>query len=372
MKIISKHTILLVTYLSLIACSSVSKNTHLNAQLLSDNKYVYQKIAKASWPVLETKHNIFPNEAHKLIPQIRERLIKLADIPSNYDYMKDNFYDNTLKEGVKQFQKRHGLNSDGVIGSSTLMALNIPPAERLAQITNAQAEWQKLPSNEDMNDYININLPSYLLNIYKGAEKNLEMKVVVGSKNWPTPLLTSEIKTVVINPTWNIPRNIAEKEIIHKIADNIDYLKEENIRIIDGWHKGAKQIEPLTVDWQSYTGKDDLPFRLVQGAGDDNALGSIKFTFPNSEHIYLHDTPNKGAFKVSKRNLSHGCIRLEEPIKLLNYLFENNHLDKEEKINNELASKVKTKHYALKKSLPIYITHINAWVDKEGLLNFRH
>lgn len=362
---------LLITYLCLNACSTIQTINHIDAQKLSMHDGIYQNIAHTPWPALSTNQNILAKTEHLLIPEIRNRLIALEDLPPNTSPQNIYYYDKLLNNAVKQFQYRHGLNSDGVIGQSTLNYLNVSPSERLRQIRMAQTQWNALSTKTNNNDYLHINLSSYLLNIYHQGEKKLTMNIVVGSKNWPTPQLESEIQSVVINPRWNIPRNITEKEIIHKIAQNINYLKEENITIVDGWHKGAKNIDPLSIDWQSYTGDKDLPFRLVQGAGDDNALGNIKFTFPNSEHIYLHDTPNKSVFTLENRNLSHGCVRLEHPLKLLTYLFEYHHLTNEEKIISALAEKKQTRHYALSASLPIYITHINTWVDQKGLIHFK-
>lgn len=358
--------------LILTACTSQKQNLQIDAQLLDPHKRTYQEISRYSWPELQTEKAILAHQNSLIIPQIRNRLITLKDLKP-YKVTNANFYDNTLINGVKRFQYRHGLNSDGIIGRSTLESLNVLPNRRLEQLKEAQTAWQELPATNENNEYIHVNLASYKLNIYKNKEKALQMKVVVGNPNWPTPTLQSSIETVVINPKWNIPKSITEREIIPKIAQDISYLEEENIKIIDGWHKGSKQIEPSTINWQEYaTEEEDLPYRLVQSSGDDNALGKIKFTFPNSENVYLHDTPNKSAFKLNERNLSHGCVRLEKPKTLLNYLFETKHLNYEEKIHRQLTSGTKTKHYALKHTIPIYITRIKSWVDQQGLLHFRN
>ena len=356
--------------LSLCSCMTKIKTTQLEATQLARYQTSYEKLTNVSWPQLNSDKVILPKQKSPLINELRKRLVLLGDLPKEY-VEKPFYFDQKLVVALKKYQLRHGLNEDAIIGKTTLQSLNILPSVRLYQLKNAIFDWQELSKKEPINEYMHVNLASYQLNIFKGKEKTLHMKVVVGNPKWPTPNLESQIQTIVINPKWNIPKNITEKEIIHKISDNIDYLNEENIRILDGWHKGAKKIDPTTIDWQRYAGKEDLPYRLIQGAGEHNALGKIKFTFPNKDHVYLHDTPNKDVFNLLKRNLSHGCIRLQQPMALLNYLFEQKRLNKQQSIEKHLIDGGTTRHYALKKSLPLYITRINVWVDENGLLNFR-
>jgi murein L,D-transpeptidase YcbB/YkuD len=251
---------------ALSSCTTLQKDSHIDAYKLTSYKSNYQKLASDKWVPLNTAQIIQPKQSSKIIPAIRKRLIKLGDLNQTH-LQKPSFYDLKLVNAVKHFQYRHNLKPDGIIGKSTLISLNKSPRKRLAQLNQAIAKWQQLPKNIPTNEYIHVNLASYQLNIFKGQQNTLKMKVVVGNPNWPTPSLTSEIQTVVINPHWNIPRNITEKEIIHKISDNIDYLNEEHIKILDGWHKGAKQIDPTTIDWAKYASdEEDLPYRLIQGS----------------------------------------------------------------------------------------------------------
>lgn len=363
-----------LAFMLLSGCATTGNlpaDANINAKELASYQYEYQKLARNNWAPLRSPNAISYKQHSPIIPEVRQRLQALNDLPA-YQPADPKYYDNTLKAAVQRFQERHGLDADGVIGKTTLEQLNITPQERLAQLRDAIAQWQTLPKSNEQDQYLLVNLASYKLSIYQGDQRNLEMKVVVGNPDWPTPTLNSQIQTVVINPKWNVPRNITEKELIQKVVENKDYLQEENISVMDGWHKGAKQIDPATIDWQDYVGDKDLPYRLVQSAGESNALGKIKFIFPNKEDVYLHDTPNKGAFNLSKRNLSHGCVRLQEPMALLNYLFDHKLINKKEQITETLTQSNQTKYYALSKYLPIYISRINAWVDDNGLLNFRN
>lgn len=363
-----------ITLAVLSGCATTGNlpaDANINAKELASYQNQYQNLARANWTPLTSGKAISYKQHSPIIPEIRQRLVALHDLQA-YRPENPEYYDNTLEAGVQRFQTRHGLEPDGVIGKTTLEQLNVTPQERLAQLRDAITQWQALPKPNEQDQYLLVNLASYKLSIYQGDKKNLEMKVVVGNPGWPTPTLSSQIQTVVINPKWNVPRNITEKELIQKVVENKDYLQEENISVMDGWQKGAKKIDPATINWQEYVGSKDLPYRLVQSAGESNALGKIKFIFPNKEDVYLHDTPNKGAFNLTKRNLSHGCVRLQEPIALLNYLFDHDLINKKEQITEALTQSNQTKYYALNKYLPIHISRINAWVDDNGLLNFRN
>jgi murein L,D-transpeptidase YcbB/YkuD len=352
--------------LHLSGCSSVPKNAHVEAQKLWPEQNKIKRLAGRQWQPITTQKLLKPKQSAPEVVLIRHRLAVLGDLPKTADQGSTK-YDEQLLKAVKQFQYRHGLDNDGVIGKDTLAAMNVSPAQRLQQLKQSIQAWQQLPKTE----VIHVNLASYQLNIFKNNDNPLQMKVVVGSDNWPTPELQSEVKSVVVNPKWHVPRNITEKELIHKIVKDQAYLEEEHIKIYDGWHKGAKTVDPQSIDWQRYAGEEDLPYRLIQSSGDHNALGRIKFTFPNKEHVYLHDTPYKSAFSLVKRNLSHGCIRLQQPMALLSYLQQSEHLRGKENISQQLEDGKNTRHYALAKPVPIIINRISAWVDKFGLLNFR-
>lgn len=346
-------------------------NNNPNANQVAQTIPTYKRLAKQQWPAIDYQQLIKPGKHSPQIPAIRHRLAALGDLKgteNNSINLNSSLYNRQLRQAVKVFQRRHGLNPDGVIGESTIAALNVTPKTRLVQLQQSVQEWTKLPQKSEQA-YMQVNIPSYELNVIENNETKLTMKVVVGSKKWPTPTLNSQIKSIVINPKWTVPRNIVEKEIVHKMVKNPDYLAENNIQIYKGWQRNTEIVDASTIDWHQYTGRRDLPFRLQQTPGDHNALGRIKFTFPNDEHIYLHDTPHKFAFSLPQRNLSHGCIRLENPYALLEYFLNNEQINNTKKLGSFIAGE-KTKHFSLNKPLPLYITNISSWVDTNGILHF--
>lgn len=363
---------LLVALLLMSGCAKVAPTSDsLEANQLTPHLAHYQRLAGQPWPTIMYQEPIKPLTHAQNIPIIRARLNLLGDYPERTYFEDNTFYDPSLVSAVKQFQYRHGLKGDGVIGQSTLDALNVSPAQRLQQLAQAVHGWDQLKREGAKGDYLQVNLPSYQLRVIEKDQPAFSMRVVVGSPKWPTPTLNSELRSVVINPRWNIPRNITEKELIHKIVNDPTYLEQENIKIYDGWQRNAQEVDASTVDWARYVGKEDLPYRLIQTAGQHNALGRVKFTFPNKEHIYLHDTPHKGAFELEQRNLSHGCIRLQQPERLLFYLIDSGRLRSPELAQKAYEDRGQPKHFGLTQPMPLFITNISSWVDERGLLQFR-
>lgn len=345
------------------------QEAHPQAQKVNLALKNYRQLANEPWPQIEIKTPLKPQSNNNQLPQLKHRLVLLKDWPKYCQTQNTPFYDNCLKNAIKHFQARHGLKADGVIGKNTLDELNLSPKIRLATLQESLSKWLQLPG-KNAKAYLQVNIPSYDLKAINKGKTELKMRVVVGQANWPTPTLNSEIKTVVLNPGWNVPVNITEREIIHKILENPNYLEEHNLKIVANWNTNAPEINPATIDWRKYAGPKDLPYRLVQSPGKDSALGKIKFIFPNKEHVYLHDTPQKSSFDLTNRNLSHGCVRLQKPTELLNYLGATNANLSQNKIEPYLNSE-KTKYIALNKNIPLHITYIRAWVDDNGQVQFR-
>lgn len=357
----------------LTACASIKpidKHTHPQVYKLQKAAQLYNQLDAQHWESIEAKTPMKLGEQNQSIPIITKRLTALGDWPNSCSRVNPYQFDTCFHIALMNFQNRHGLKADGVLGSNTLNELNISPKERMRAIQNSIHTWSKMPGI-DASPYIYINIPAYELKAINKGNTELNMRVIVGQPSWPTPEITSELKTVVLNPHWNVPVNITEKEIIHKIIKNPNYLEEHNLRVIENWSNDAKEINPLNIDWKKYAGEKDLPYRLTQAPGNENALGRIKFFFPNKEHIYLHDTPAKSLFDLPKRDLSHGCIRLQQPMALLRYLSKTNPNLAYEKIAVYLNSD-KTKYLALKKhDLPLRIIYATSWVDEQGNIQFR-
>lgn len=359
---------LIVVMLS--SCSSTGRLSGIE----HNNQYVkrmddpikrYANLSHKAWPQIHLSKAYKRGDSSEELQLVRQRLAKLGDFRgrNSTGYLLDL----PLENAIKHFQARHGLQADGVLGQSTVAALNVTPGERLKALQLSQRNWSKLPENSEA--YVQVNIPSYELFVRKAGVNELKMNVVVGKKSWPTPTLQSEIKTMVLNPKWNVPRNIVEKEIVHKMAEDPNYLQEQGLIIRSSWDKDAEIIDPTTIAWEEYTGPKDLPYRISQAAGDSNALGQIKFIFPNDDQVYLHDTQAKSLFSLPSRSFSHGCIRLEKPLALMQTLANLSSDSHLEKAAVHLESR-QTKYLPLK-PIPIYITYMTAWVDDQGVVQFR-
>ena len=221
-----------------------------------------------------------------------------------------------LANAVKKFQKRKGITIDGVAGESTVRLLNITNADRFASIAITLDRYKLLPPK--MPDrYIWVNLPSFHLRLLDKDTIKLVSKIICGKTKTRTPVLTSSISEIVTYPQWTVPTSIIVKEILPAVKRNPDYLARKGFSLVDS--KG-NEIDPFTVDWSKYT--KGIPYKVVQGSGDDNALGVLKFTFPNKYAVYLHDTNQRSLFGVPVRTLSHGCVRVQEWEKLASYIIE--------------------------------------------------
>jgi len=284
---------------------------------------------------------LIPKDSAQVIAQIRARLFLLGDLESD---SKSLIYDEELVTGVLKYKKRNGLDYTTTISESNLKHLSVPLANRIKTIVvnMERCRWiSKTFTNTDA--FIFINIPSYELRYFKNGKTILESKVVVGKAMNKTVVFSADMKYIVFNPYWNVPKNILKKEILPAIAKNPNYMKDNDME----WHQGAVRQKP----------------------GRKNALGQVKFLFPNSNSIYLHDTPSKGLFDQEKRAFSHGCIRIEKRKELLHLLLKDDKNWSPEKIEATL-SEGKEKWYTLENKIPVFIGYFTAWTDRQGVIHF--
>ncbi len=277
-------------------------------------------------------------------------------------------FDDALEKAVIMFQKLHGLKTDGIMGHMTLKALSVPAETRARQI-EINMERMRWISRNPGQRYIKVNIADFTLDVVEKDHPVLSMKVVVGEPFWHTPVFSAKMTHLVLNPSWNVPRSIAIAEIIPKIQKNMNYLKKENMKVIKGWEDKAGEIDPETVDWEAMNA-DTFNYRLRQEPGPLNPLSQIKFMFPNQFGVYLHDTPSKGLFERNIRSFSHGCIRLEKPLELAEYVLKKDPKWTRDKIVSEIKE-VKEKEVGLPEPIYVHILYLTAWVDENSLLNFR-
>ncbi|MDH4207021.1 MAG: L,D-transpeptidase family protein, partial [Desulfobacteraceae bacterium] len=303
----------------------------------------------------------------KRIAALRSRLIISGDLA---DSKNDNeeYFDEALENSVKKFQARNGLKIDGVVGSSTLLVLNISVEDRIEQIKLNMERWRWLP--QDLGErYIMVNTANFELDIIENGQSVTSSRAIVGKKKRPTPALSRKITYMELNPYWNIPHKIALNDILPCIKKDLNYLTDKGIRIFENWQDDAKEINPESIDWDTVT-KENFAYKLRQDPANLNALGRIKFIFPNEFSIYLHDTPALELFNKTKRTFSSGCIRIEKPMELAAYLLTNNSKWTYEKLIAAINSK-KTRTILLSDPMNIHILYWTAWVDKDGIVNFR-
>ena len=298
---------------------------------------------------LEGKRKIEPGMKDPSIARIRQRLHILGDLPIMPDSLPDSLvYDGSLMEAVRSFQQRHGLLMDGIIGQNVLAALNVPPDQRLRTLLLNMERLRWLPEQDDANGVM-VNIPEFKLHVYEDAEIRLSMEVVVGKAATRTVVFSDTITYLVFSPTWTLPKSIIRNEILPALEKDPQYLEKKNMEII-----GGTKSDPL----------------IRQRPGGNNSLGRVKFMFPNSYSIYLHDTPARSLFQRQERAFSHGCIRVSEPVSLAEYLLRNDTTWTTEKIKKAMHGGKET-IVSLKDPVPVMITYFTAWVDVHGRVNFR-
>lgn len=324
----------------------------------------YREIAdKGGWPALPYGPKIERGERAERVTVLRNRLTIIGDL--NEESIRDSYlFDDSLDQAVRKFQRRHGLKADGIVGESTLAALNVPVEKRIAQIELNMERLRWLPQNLGSR-YILVNLANFELYVNENNKNIMSMRVIVGKPYWNTPVFTAKMTYLVLNPHWNIPQTIFAEEKLPKIKKDPEYFSKDNIKVLSNWRPNAEVIDPSTIDWSKVTDQN-FRFRLRQEPGPGNPLGRVKFMFPNAYHVYLHDTSQKYLFNKTERNLSHGCIRIEKPYELAAYV-----LGSDPGRIRATVSKGLTKNVGLPEPIPVYLVYFTAWVHEDGSIEFR-
>ncbi len=273
-------------------------------------------------------------------------------------------YEEPLVGAVRSFQERHGLRPDAELGEATLAALNVPAAERARQVAVNLERWRWVP--RDLGErHIRVNVAGFELSAFEDGREVLTMPVVVGTREWETPLFAEEIRWLEINPYWHVPASIARREILPKAAEDPSYLAGNSYQLVD--RATGETIDPATADLGSLA---EQGFRVRQSPGRGNALGRVKFIFPNPHNVYLHDTPQRSGFARSGRALSHGCVRVERPLELAGFVLGGDPEWDPERVRSAIDSG-RSRRIDLERPLPVYLLYWTVFEDAQGRLHFR-
>jgi len=326
--------------------------------------------AAGGWEPIVLQGTLKAGKSAAGVYALRERLRVTEDYVSCEDSNESLKYDACLQKAVKSFQTRNGLAVDGEVGPGTLKVLNTTVDERITTMLLNLDRIKWLKERHEKRRVI-MNIPDFMLYFEEDGKLKQTIRTVVGTPKNPTPIFSNTIKTIVLNPYWNLPTSIVQNEMIPKLLRNSNAMAKKGIEIRTGWGPNAEKINASSVDWAKYRYSKGVPFRFAQVPGPKNALGKVKFLFPNKYAVYMHDTPAKSLFNRNKRAYSHGCIRLHKPREFLKTLASFNDNVDFEKSQKILKGKDK-KTLALKQTVPVDVIYLTAWVDYDGKLQFRN
>ncbi|MDH5298223.1 MAG: L,D-transpeptidase family protein, partial [Desulfobulbaceae bacterium] len=261
-----------------------------------------QLVAKGGWPTVPTGPKLEPGARGPRVAALRGRLAAEGDLAATA--AAGDCFDDILGDAVRHFQARHGLDNDGVVGAATLAALNVPSSQRARQLVLNLERWRWLPPDLGQR-HILINIAAFQLAFMEGETPTLAMRVVVGKPYRRTPVFSGTVTYLVLNPAWEVPSSIAAKDILPEIRKDRHYIQRLGFRVFQGWGAEARAINPATANRQA-SRAGTFPYRLRQEPGPLNALGRVKFMFPNPYNVYLHDTPARDLFQKEKRTFSSG------------------------------------------------------------------
>ena len=321
---------------------------------LKEARSRYAELAQVGgWPSIPPGPPLKKGDKGVRVRNLRERLAVTEGIA------KGDRFDDAVEQAVKRMQERSARAADGVVGDPEREALNVPVMMRLRQIELNMERWRWLPDSFG-DRYLIVNIPEYRLHLIEGGKDDLTMRVVVGKVMSQTPVFSDTMTAVVVNPTWSVPPSIVASEIVPAIAEDPDYLAKHRMRVV-----GSDGNELADYD----LGDSTKRVIVRQDAGEGNALGSLKFIFPNSFDIYLHDTPAGKLFDEEERTFSHGCIRVEDPIALAHAVLRGKPESNEGRLR-ALIAQGETKTIGLPKRLPVHIVYFTATADANGQVSF--
>ena len=319
------------------------------------------------WPEIDSGPTLHPGDTDPRVPALKKLLKIVGDLDQAHP--DDQVLDPATVEAVKKYQFRHGLTADGIVGRQTRSVMNVPVDWRIEQLALNLERW-RWNYQELGRKYVLVNLAGFTLKAIQDGHTELEMPVIVGKLAHESPVFSDKISYAEFNPFWNLTPQIASTETLVELRKDPNYLSANHIRLFSGWGSDAEELDPLEINWNEVSAKQMRRYKLRQDPGPWNALGTMKFVFPNRYAVYLHDTPHRELFSQPRRAFSHGCIRLSDPAGLAVFLLggQGNNWDLEKV--DEIVKSEKRKVAVLPEKIPVHLTYLTAWHDKDGQLRF--
>ncbi|WP_026950422.1 L,D-transpeptidase family protein [Algoriphagus mannitolivorans] len=366
---------LTMDYSKLLKTAIVEKDIRRNLEKLYPNFTIYKKSREVlraldeqtkgelpEWKKIKVDKSIKVGDTHSSIPALRERLAFWGYL--NDTLQKDSkVYDSLMAESVQAFQKKNGMESDGILGKNTVSALNFSPADLMGKAAVNLERLRWLPDTIQNLDLIVVNIANFQLDYLSKLDTLFSSKVIVGKEYTASPIFSAQMSYIVFSPYWNIPNSITRKEIIPAVRRNSNYLYQKNMEVITS---SGRVVDPSTINWSSKS----FPYLIRQKPGENNSLGLVKFMFPNRYSVYIHDTPTRSLFDREVRAMSHGCIRLQNPAKFAQILLSHDPTWTPEKI--DLAMHRRSEQIVnLPQKIPVVILYLTFWADSKGEAHFR-
>jgi murein L,D-transpeptidase YcbB/YkuD len=329
----------------------------------------YDALVEAGgWPEFPAGPRLVKGDRDARVKGLRKTLAAMGDIAGAEAASGPEVFDDTLEGAVKLFQRRHGLEPDGVIGAGTEAALNVSAAERRTQIRANLERWRWI-TPELGERYILVNVAEFRVGVVEANREVMSMAAIVGRAYRRTPDFSGMMSYLEIKPTWTVPPKLAREDLLPKVRKDPAYLRQNGFRVFEDWSAGAREIDVSTIDWTRVKA-ESLSYKFRQDPGHHNSLGRIKFMFPNKFDVYLHDTPERGLFSRAVRDFSSGCIRIERPIDLAEYVLRDNPAWTKEKILTAINGG-ETQVVYLRNPLGVHLIYWTVWLAEDGRVQFR-
>ena len=321
--------------------------------------------AAGGWPVVPGGPTLKPGMQDERVPLLRQRLQVTGDLPAGAGANGSLEFDAALEIAVKHFQLRHGLDTDGFVGKGTLAAMNVPVTARIDQI-RVNLDRARWVSQDIPGTFIIVDIAGFNARLFRDGEVVWDEPAQVGKPYRKTPVFREDMSYLELNPTWTIPPTILAKDILPKMKQDPAYLQKKNMQVLT---QAGKVVDPNSIDWSSVSARG-FPYIIRQTPGPHNALGRVKFMFPNPHFVYLHDTPSKALFNRSSRAFSSGCIRVRNPFRLAELLLQDQDNWDRTRIDAAVDS-LKQQRVSLSAPVPVLLLYWTVNVDADGTVYFK-